>query len=106
MLSVEQMNALPVSYKPGWSIVFRMGRFEGHHATIRAVLPDAYDPDKTTSLVVECFLSPNDVATEESLMAWLVYRLARLETHEAREFLRLDGVPLFDPHAEGADADL
>jgi hypothetical protein len=107
VLTVEQMNAIAgrVTYKPGWSFEFRMGAHEGHHATIRTQLPDADDPGKTVPLTFECFLSPNDVADEESLIRWLAYRLGRIEIHESREFLRVDGRVVSDPHAEGADAD-
>ena len=108
MLTVEQMNALAerVAYKPGWSITFRLGRHEGHHATIETRVPDAYDPEQTVPLRVECFLSPNDVVSEVTLLTWIAYRLARIEVHESREFMRLDGKVWSDPHADGADQDL
>lgn len=108
MLTVDQMNAVAaeVTYKPGWSVEFRMGRHEGHHATIQTRVPDAYDTAKIVPLKVECFLSPNDVASEETMLVWLGYRLGRIETHEMREFLRFKGEVVSDPHAEGADADL
>jgi hypothetical protein len=95
-----------VTYKPGWSVSFRMGAHEGHHATVRTQVPDAYDTTKMVPLVVECFLSPNDVKTEGTLLDWIGYRLARIETHECREFFRVDGQLWSDPHADGADADL
>jgi hypothetical protein len=42
---------------------------------------------------------------DAALLDWLLWRCCRIECHEAREWLRLDGKPWSDPHAEGADRD-
>jgi hypothetical protein len=41
----------------------------------------------------------------EYLDVWLQWRLNRIEIHEAREHLRRDGKPVFDPHREYGDRD-
>jgi hypothetical protein len=92
-----------VTYKPGWKIQAYDGRFEGQHIAITTVVADAYDPTKTTTLDVHSMLPPQ--ADEEALMSWLLWRCIRIECHEAREFLRVDGAPWSDPHAECADQD-
>jgi hypothetical protein len=35
---------------------------------------------------------------EESLRLWMAWRLGRIESHEMREFFKVDGRPVFDPH--------
>lgn len=107
MLSIEQAQAMAgrVSYKQGWTFDIYQGRHEGVHCTISAALPDAYDQGQTLTIHVETFLSPNDMADADALITWMLYRASRIEVHEAREFLRLDGTPWSDPHADGADQD-
>jgi hypothetical protein len=39
------------------------------------------------------------------LLVWLAWRLGRVESHEMREHLRVDGALPFNPHAEYADRD-
>jgi hypothetical protein len=38
------------------------------------------------------------MADTDALHRWLIWRLGRVESHESREFYRVDGFPLFDPH--------
>jgi hypothetical protein len=77
-----------LDYKPGWTFHAYAGRWEGMHVAIGARMPDSYHPGQMIDLQVECF------------------RLARIEVHETREFLRRDGRPVDDPHAEFAERDL
>jgi hypothetical protein len=108
MLTTSQMQAVldRVTYKNGWAFHIYAGRHEGTHCTITTSVPDAYNPDTMTTLSIETFLSPNDTRDEASLVEWLLYRCARIEVHECREFLRLDGKPWSDPHGQDADQDL
>lgn len=93
-----------ITYRPGWSFCVYDGRFEGQHLTIHAVLEDAFNPGQNIELGIECFLPP--LEDEAALNQWLVWRLARIEVHECREFLKCDGKVLFPPHAPYADRDL
>ena len=93
-----------ISYKPGWSFRAYDGRWEGQHLVITTEVEDSYRPGETTTLDVHSMLPP--MADADALHAWLAWRLQRIETHEMREFLKLDGKVLFDPHAELADRDL
>jgi hypothetical protein len=93
-----------VTYKPGWTITCYDGRHEGQHLTIRADLPDACNPGDTVTIQVETALPP--IPDVDYLHAWLIWRLCRIESHEAREFYRVDGKPVFDPHAPYAERDL
>jgi hypothetical protein len=93
-----------VTYKPGWSLSAYQGRFEGPHLVVHAEVEDAYRPGSLTTLDVHTFLPPID--TTDSLERVLAWRLARLETHEMREWLKRDGRAIFDPHAVHADHDI
>ena len=105
-LTVPQLQAAleRFTYKPGWKFAVYEGRWEGPHMQITATLPDAYAPDATVTVDVHSMLPP--IPDEGALWVWLGWRLARIEVHEMREFLRVDGVVLFDPHAPLADRDV
>lgn len=93
-----------ISYMPGWEITVYDGRWEGQHVVIRTVVPDSYNPGSDVVLDVHSMLPPmRDI---DALEEWLAWRLCRLATHEVREFLRRDGKPIYDPHAEFAERDL
>jgi hypothetical protein len=106
MLSTQQIVAhlQRVTYKPGWDVRVYDGRWEGQHVVIRTVVPDSTQPGRTTVLDVHSMLPP--VRDTDQLNEWLAWRLGRLEVHEMREFLKHDGVVLFDPHAPEAERDL
>jgi hypothetical protein len=98
MLSTDAINAelARVTYKPRWSFRAYDDQWEGQKIRILADVPDAYDPDRTITLGVDSFLPPlND---EWDVRRWLFWRISRIENHEAREFFRLDGQILWDPH--------
>jgi hypothetical protein len=61
-----------------------------------APTPNAYKPSETIELGIRSPLPP--FADTDALHAWLMWRLARIEMHELREFYRVDGVPVDDPH--------
>lgn len=105
MLTTAEIQAelRRVTYQPGWSIHVYDGRHEGQHAVITTDVPDAYNPDQTVRLGIHSPLPPiPDVAY---LHAWMVWRLERIASHEVREFYRVDGKCVYDPHAEFADRD-
>jgi hypothetical protein len=89
-----------VSYKPGWSFEIYEHRWEGPHIFIVAPTSNAYRPSETIELGIRSPLPP--FADADALHAWLMWRLGRIESHELREFYRVDGQPIADPHeAEG-----
>ncbi len=92
-----------VSYKPGFRFTVYDGTWEGQHMVITTSVPDAYKPGEMTVLDVHSMLPP--MRDREALWEWLAWRLGRIEIHEMREFLRVDGRPVFDPHAPFAERD-
>jgi hypothetical protein len=92
-----------VTYKPGWKIRSYPGDFHGPHIVITTVVPDATRPGESTVLDVHSDLPP--LFSEDQFIRWLAWRLAQIEIHEMREFLQVDGVAPFDPHAENAARD-
>lgn len=106
MLSTKeiQKHLERITYKPGWRFKAYDGRWEGQHLVITTVVPDAYHPGKDTTLDVHSMLPPmRDI---DQLNEWLMWRLARIEVHEMREFFRVDGQVVNDPHKQYADRDL
>jgi len=105
MLSLEQLRAVlaRVSYKPGWSFSLWESRWEGICMGIRFQATDSYasSPGVGVTINVKTFVPP--CPNEQYFLAFLAYRLSRIELHEMREFLKVDGKCLDDPHAEGAN---
>lgn len=101
-LTVPELQAAldRVTYRPGWTFTAYEHPFEGPHLLIVAPVPNAYRPEETVDLGIRSPLPP--MWTEHGLIVWLAWRLGRVESHEMREWLRVDGRAPFDPHAEAA----
>jgi hypothetical protein len=106
MLTLAQVKAHleRISYKPGWSIKAYQGRWEGLHLVINTCVQDAFKPDTMVTLDVHSFIPYPETAQE--LERWLMWRLARIEVHEMREWFKVDGKVIDSPHAPEADKDL
>lgn len=87
-----------VTYLPGWTFKFHRDQHEGVVLTIEAMVPDAYHPEKDVMLRIHTYVPP--VTTPNGFYEWLLWRLERIASHETREWLRVDGKPVSDPHAE------
>lgn len=89
-----------VTYRPGWRFTVAEPRFEGPRLLIEAQVPNSYKPAETVDLRIE---SPIPfMANEGAFVDWLLWRLLRVESHECREWFRLDGEAIFNPHGEAA----
>lgn len=106
MLTTQQLaeHLNSISYKDGWNFHVYDGAFEGQHLVITAKLPDAFKPGESIALDIHSMLPP--MPSYEYFERWLLWRLARIEVHECREFLRRNGKVIFNPHADAADRDL
>lgn len=87
-----------VTYKPGWSFEVRTDSHEGMYLRILAPVPD--DPQQEKTLGINTYLPPF-TGTEE-LARWILWRVERIEVHEARELLRFDGKQVSNPHVVNA----
>lgn len=95
---VELQRALTsVSYKPGWRLTIRELPHQGPYLSVIVDLPNSYDPSSTVPLRIHSPIPP--MRTPASFYEWLTWRLIVIETHEALEWLRVDGSPWHDPHA-------
>jgi hypothetical protein len=105
MLTTQEIceELAKVTYKDGWRFIAYDGVWEGQHLVITALVPDAYRSGRLIRLEVHSMLPP--IPEVAYLHRWLAWRLGRIELHEMREFYRIDGVRLFDPHAHGAEHD-
>jgi hypothetical protein len=99
MLSTEQVNAelARLTYKPSFTFRAYDDAWEGQKVRIVCTVPDSTNPGETVDLGVDSFLPPMD--DEWDVRRWLAWRLQRIEIHESLEFLKLDGAPIWDPHA-------
>jgi hypothetical protein len=98
MLTIEQVRAevAKVTYRPGWTFAVAEHGFEDPWLRIVAPVADGYDPGQSIDLGIDSPIPP--MADTDALHRWLIWRLGRVESHESREFYRVGGFPLFDPH--------
>jgi hypothetical protein len=104
VISVARMNAALAGlvYKNGWTFSVYTDEWEGPHIFIVARLPNSYKPSETLDVGVRSAIPPMETVAD--FHRWLMWRIIRIESHEAREFLRYShgGGPVFDPHKEGS----
>ncbi len=99
---VEIQEALTrFTYRPGWTFTAYEGAAEGVHIQIKAEVRNAYVPDESVVLDIRSALPP--MRSVGDLAEWLLWRMRRVEDHEAREWFRFDGKPVSDPHEIPAD---
>lgn len=89
------------SYKPGWS--FTLAEHyepDGSGGLVLWIDSDtANSLDPTRRIVVRhSFLVPAATYNRDTWAAWLFDRVRDVETHEAAEFFRLNGIREFAPH--------
>lgn len=106
MLTIQQIEdeLKKITYRNGWKFFVYQGAWEGQHMRIEATVPDSVELGQDVSLKIETPIPPYN--TIEDFHLWLMYRLIRIETHEAREWFKVDGIPVFYPHMDGADRDI
>jgi hypothetical protein len=99
MLTAAEVQAVldAVTWYPGWVFVAYDHEYEGLAVLVHAVVPDAYHAESDVEVDIHC---PVDypVSTPGELLAWLDRRTQRIASHEEREWLRVHGRPVSDPH--------
>lgn len=92
-----------LTYRPGWTIKFYMEPAGSSVLRVGTVEPDAERPGAEPSPVVyTSSIEPATLALYDltAFLRW-VYDVFHLRVeHELREWLRLDGQPLIEPHPE------
>ena len=90
-----------VTYKPGWQIYVAHEMADdgagGWHLFIISSTDDSLDPSRKIR-VRHGFLIPSATYNRDTWAAWIFDRLRDVETHEAGEFFRIDGLREFAPH--------
>lgn len=100
---------LALRYRPGWSFrLENIDRGQGSEGLTFMVLSrgyDTYNPDQgETYRVWHYFPVPPAAYVRSSWQRWILDRLIEVETHEACEFMVVNGVRPFAPvHAPGHD---
>lgn len=86
-----------VEYKPEWSFHVFDDEYEGHHLTVVVSTGNPYR-NHPIVLAIRSPMPPFDSETE--FWRWLLWRIRRIEAHEAREWFHVNGEPFSDPHRE------
>lgn len=82
------------TYKPGWTF-----DVEREGLVIRFTAIDADDHTKLAPVSFGVTI-PAFVRTDFPWDRWLLDQIMVVEDHEAREFFKINGVKVFDPHAQ------
>jgi hypothetical protein len=100
MLTTEAITTeiARVKYRADWSFEVYETEYEGPWLRIVAFVPDAYDPGNVLAIGVNSPIPP--MRDTDAVHEWLIWRICRIESHEAREFYRVDSEVPFDPHRE------
>lgn len=100
MLTVEHLQSIldEITYRPGWELQVKDDPHEGPYLRVIVPTKNSYDEDADLDLGINSYLSPNDRRDERAFIDFLIWRLERIESHEAREWLRRRGKAIFDPH--------
>jgi hypothetical protein len=90
-----------VTYKAGWDFeLISSAPTESWHLYIKAKVINVVTGDR--SEIAARDIVPDLVYwsefNEQAFLHWLRYRILQVETHEVNEWLRVDCVPLVDPH--------
>jgi hypothetical protein len=105
MLTFEQIRdeLAAVQWRPGFTFRLYQHRHhgEGIWLSIAGPLPDAYRPGEMVAVNVRTAVPP--IPDLAYLHVWLDWRLERFDSHETREFYRVRGEAIFDPHAADAN---
>jgi hypothetical protein len=90
-----------LTYKPGWTFTLIDRHDEDGSGGLTLVIlsnsPDSYDFSKK-AWVNHPFLVPPASYNERNWLAWIFECIRQVETHEAGEFFKVDGVRPFAPH--------
>lgn len=92
-----------ISYRPGWELSIWEDQHEGPVLRIVADVPDSYHPSQRVDLGIDTYLSPNDRDTIVAFVRFVDWRLQRIANHEHREWFKLNGRVISDPHAPDAN---
>ncbi len=96
-----------IEYKPGWQFYLQnRPREDGSGGLTFHIVSNAVDSFdfKTPMMVNHLFLVPLATYNRNNWAAWIFDRIRDVETHEAAEFFRLNGVREFAPHhSDGED---
>lgn len=100
VITVDHMRAIleEITYRPGWTMAIKEDQHEGPYLRVIAPTKNSYDESADLDLGINSYLSPNDRADERAFVNFLIWRLERIESHEAREWLKRNGKAIFDPH--------
>jgi hypothetical protein len=101
MLDVADVQAIlnRTTYRRGESWRFTADRV-GSEMRVRlcATVRDARRPGFMVDLGMDAWPPADALTDERSFVVWLLGRLVEHEVHEAREWLRVDGDRVSDPH--------
>jgi hypothetical protein len=121
-LTADDVNGIlrERAYRPGWTFTAYTGDTTRQVVLqILTTVQDSYQPGRTVPLEIYSPV-PTYIEDELAFDKWLAWRLQQAEVHESQEWYRRQvvrvgnsgtgdmvtkWVPVFNPHADGADRD-
>ena len=92
-----------LTYRPGWTIEFYQDPSGASVLRVGTAEPDSERPNAPPIPVVytdALEAKKLGVLTEGAFLRWIYEVVEKRVVHELREWLRLDGQPLIEPHPE------
>jgi hypothetical protein len=96
---VDRLNRF--TYKPGWRMRLERMATGTPYLLVEFEAENTYRPGETIKVGFREPLPPGSsilFSSPGAFDAWLLSRLDEIERHETREWLKFDGVMIFDPH--------
>lgn len=101
-LTFEEIDTVlrKITYKPGWKLSWELMRTYSVVLMISADIEDSFNPGQMGKIG---FREPlprcQSIANRDHLLQLVRAVLGKIELHERDEWLKIDGIVIFDPHA-------
>lgn len=100
VMGLEELSLIlsQVTAFPGWTFKLYYDKWEGLGIRMEALMLDSRHPGKMTVSGINSPLPPMQGA--DQLINWIAWRILRIQSHEVREWVKVNGVIWSDPHNE------
>lgn len=84
-----------MTFMPGWELSVFLDPFEGPVFRVVAKVPNSYSDEPVTLQINSRIPWQTSI---EDFRLWCLWRCDQIMRHETREWFKIDGKPLYDPH--------
>lgn len=93
-----------IEYKPGWKLEAEFLALDlSWHVTLSWDVEDAYGSGRTVTVQNKTMLQGVEQLDREFMVKYLFHQIVEAERHEAKEFFKVGGVRVYDPHKSAVE---